>query len=67
MLEDALSQKNNKTVLIPMKMFYPYPLKEAREKFEKDYLTSQLKKHKGNISKTADLLLVWKDQLYTVN
>ena len=29
------------------------PLKEAREKFEKEYLTIQLKKFKGNISKTA--------------
>ena len=33
-----------------------YPLKEAREKFEKNYLTSQLKKHKGNISKTAEFV-----------
>ena len=33
-----------------------FPLKEAREKFEKDYLTSQLKKHKGNISKTAEFI-----------
>ena len=29
------------------------PLKEAREKFEKEYLTMQLKKFNGNISKTA--------------
>ena len=29
------------------------PLKEAREHFEKDYLTTQLKKFGGNISKTA--------------
>jgi len=29
------------------------PLKVARENFEKDYLTSQLKKFSGNISKTA--------------
>ncbi len=29
------------------------PLKEAREKFEKDYLSLQLKKFNGNISKTA--------------
>ena len=29
------------------------PLKEAREKFEKEYLTVQLKKFNGNISKTA--------------
>ena len=29
------------------------PLKEARENFEKEYLTIQLKKFNGNISKTA--------------
>ena len=28
-------------------------LKEARDNFEKEYLTSQLKKFSGNISKTA--------------
>jgi two-component system nitrogen regulation response regulator NtrX len=32
------------------------PLKEAREKFEKEYLTMQLKKFNGNISKTADFV-----------
>ena len=32
------------------------PLKEAREKFEKEYLTIQLKKFKGNISKTANFV-----------
>ena len=32
------------------------PLKEAREKFEKEYLTIQLKKFNGNISKTADFI-----------
>ena len=33
-----------------------FSLKEAREHFEKNYLTSQLKKNKGNISKTADFI-----------
>ncbi len=32
------------------------PLKEAREHFEKEYLITQLKKHHGNISKTADFI-----------
>ncbi len=32
------------------------PLKEAREKFEKEYLTIQLKKFNGNISKTAQFV-----------
>ena len=31
-----------------------FPLKEAREEFEKRYLVNQLKKNQGNISKTAD-------------
>ncbi len=35
---------------------FSIPLKEARENFEKNYLTSQLKKFKGNISKTADFI-----------
>ena len=32
------------------------PSKEAREKFEKEYLTMQLKKFNGNISKTANFV-----------
>jgi two-component system nitrogen regulation response regulator NtrX len=32
------------------------PLKEARERFEKEYLTTQLKKFNSNISKTADFI-----------
>jgi two-component system nitrogen regulation response regulator NtrX len=32
------------------------PLKEAREIFEKEYLTTQLKKFNGSISKTADFI-----------
>jgi len=33
-----------------------YPLKEAREQFEINYLVNQLKKNNGNISKTADFV-----------
>ncbi len=33
-----------------------FPLKEAREHFETNYLVNQLKKNNGNISKTADLI-----------
>jgi two-component system nitrogen regulation response regulator NtrX len=32
------------------------PLKEARENFEKEYLSTQLKKFNGNIAKTADFI-----------
>tara|TARA_A100001011_G_scaffold390914_1_gene475292 strand:- start:1392 stop:2756 length:1365 start_codon:yes stop_codon:yes gene_type:complete len=33
-----------------------FPLKEAREQFEKNYLIIQLKKNQGNVSKTADFI-----------
>ena len=33
-----------------------YPLKQARENFEKNYLLTQLKKNKGKISKTAEFI-----------
>ena len=43
---DSLTSENSLSV----------PLKEARENFEKEYLTTQLKKFNGNISKTADFI-----------
>ena len=52
----ALSNKNFDSKTNSYENVLSYPLKEAREKFEKDYLTSQLKKHKGNISKTAEFI-----------
>mgnify|MGYP001244989046 CR=1 FL=1 len=55
-IKDALSPKNIKTSSDNYSNVLSYPLKEAREKFEKDYLSSQLKKHKGNISKTAEFI-----------
>jgi two-component system nitrogen regulation response regulator NtrX len=51
-----LLQKDKNNVSGTYENVLSYPLKEAREKFEKDYLTSQLKKHKGNISKTAEFV-----------
>ena len=56
LVRDALTQKNTKTNISSYENVLSYPLKEAREKFEKDYLTSQIKKHKGNISKTAEFV-----------
>ena len=56
LVNDALTQKNFDKNEDTMKNVLSYPLKEAREKFEKDYLTSQIKKHKGNISKTAEFV-----------
>ena len=42
------------------------PLKEAREKFEKEYLTIQLKNLKGIYLK-LQTLLVWKEVLFIEN
>ena len=44
---------NNRNVL---EQSFQSPLKQAREHFEKEYLINQLKKHHGNISKTADFI-----------
>ena len=56
LVQDALSHKDHDSAPDFYESVFSYPLKEAREKFEKDYLTSQLKKHKGNISKTAEFV-----------
>ena len=56
LINDSLIQKNIENNTDSAKNVLSYPLKEAREKFEKDYLTSQIKKHKGNISKTAEFV-----------
>ena len=56
LVQDALSQKKVNDDTNTYENVLSYPLKEAREKFEKDYLNSQLKKHKGNISKTAEFI-----------
>ena len=56
LVQDALSQKNINENTDSYNNVLSYPLKEAREKFEKEYLTSQIKKHKGNISKTAEFI-----------
>lgn len=56
LVQDALTQKNVPSHEDSYKNVYSYPIKQAREKFEKNYLTSQLKKYKGNISKTAEFI-----------
>ena len=52
-LNPTSSIEDNKSIL---EQSFQSPLKEAREHFEKEYLTNQLKKHHGNISKTADFI-----------
>ena len=56
LVHEALTHKNIYQDTDSDKNALSYPLKEAREKFEKNYLTTQLKKHKGNISKTAEFI-----------
>ena len=56
LVQDALTQKNTSKNIDSYENVLSFPLKEAREQFEKNYLTSQLKKHKGNISKTAEFI-----------
>ena len=55
-ISDILNNKksiDNETIF---RNTFSSPLKEAREQFEKEYLTIQLKKNHGNISKTADFI-----------
>jgi len=47
------SLKSNKKEKFSINDNFSIPLKKARENFEKEYLTSQLKRFSGNISKTA--------------
>ena len=52
-LNPASSNYSSKDIL---EKSFTYSLKEARRSFEKEYLTTQLKKNHGNISKTADFI-----------
>ena len=54
-LHEILS-KNTSETLENTNITMDYPLKQARENFEKNYLLTQLKKNKGNISKTAEFI-----------
>ncbi len=47
------SLKNTENEIFVTENTLSVPLKQARENFEKNYLTTQLKKFSGNISKTA--------------
>jgi len=52
-LNPSFKINENKNIL---EQSFQSPLKQAREHFEKEYLSTQLKKHHGNISKTADFI-----------
>ena len=49
-IKESIKQEENE---VNNESNFSVPLKEARENFEKDYLTTQLKKFGGNVSKTA--------------
>jgi two-component system nitrogen regulation response regulator NtrX len=56
-LKDILNEnQKNKINDNFLKSAMTFPLKEAREVFEKNYLENQLKKNHGNIAKTADYI-----------
>ncbi len=55
-ISDILNNKGSADNITSFKDTFTSPLKEAREHFEKEYLTIQLKKNHGNISKTADFI-----------
>ena len=55
-ISDILNNNNPAENISAFKDTFASPLKEAREQFEKEYLTIQLKKNHGNISKTADFI-----------
>ncbi len=55
-ISDILNNKGSADNITSYKDTFTSPLKEAREHFEKEYLTIQLKKNHGNISKTADFI-----------
>ena len=50
------SLKSNENGKFSINDNFSIPLKKARENFEKEYLTSQLKRFGGNISKTAKFI-----------
>ena len=55
-IDDILKPSSKNTDKNILEKSFQSPLKEAREHFEKEYLATQLKKHHGNIAKTADFI-----------
>ena len=58
------SLKSSEIKIQPSENSLSVPLKEARENFEKEYLTTQLKRFNGNISKTADFIRMERSALH---
>ena len=57
LLQEILNKNNSeREVSDNQTVAMSFPLKQARENFEKSYLLNQLRRNKGNISKTADFI-----------
>ena len=56
LMDDILTSSSIEKDINLIEKSFASPLKQAREFFEKEYLTTQLKKNHGNISKTADFI-----------
>ena len=56
LMNDILTSSSIESDKSLLEKSFTSPLKEAREYFEKEYLSTQLKKNHGNISKTADFI-----------
>ncbi len=56
LIEDILNPSSSISNKDLLEKSFTSPLKEARKHFEKEYLTTQLKKNHGNISKTAEFI-----------
>ena len=55
LLHEILNKNSSQNISDPT-VSMSYPLKQARENFEKNYLLNQLRNNKGNISKTAEFI-----------
>ena len=57
LLQEILNKNNSeREVSDNQTVAMSFPLKQARENFEKSYLLNQLRRNKGNISKTAEFI-----------
>ena len=53
--DDGVSNGEESKIALPRE-FLSLPLREAREKFESEYLIAQIKRYGGNISRTSEFV-----------
>ena len=66
MLVAAITRTSTLTLAVPLESTEgpALSLHDARERFERDYILRALAAHNGNISRTADALVVERSNLY---